>query len=279
MSKPSYSVIICSIEAGKFARVSENYKTLLAGYPFEIIGIHDAHSLAEGYNRGIARSSGDILIFSHDDILILDRRFADKITERLKSYQLLGFVGSRCVVNGTWFGAGQPHIRGLISHARPGERQLSIDLFGVEEWPVAGDMQVMDGLCLIARRDAVGKGFDSETFDGFHLYDLDFTLGRHLAGCRLGVICDIPIVHESAGRFDDAHQIYASRFCDKYAEQIRVAIAASNITRPDARPNGKRVVFDEPAGLMDAWQQNVLHRATIGIYRNTSGSSILRVSN
>jgi hypothetical protein len=36
----------------------------------EIIGIHDARSLADGYNRGIAQSRGEHIILSHDDIEI-----------------------------------------------------------------------------------------------------------------------------------------------------------------------------------------------------------------
>ena len=105
MTTPKFSVIICSIEAAKFARVSERYKTLLAGHPFEIIGIHDARSLAEGYNRGIDQSDGDILVFSHDDVLILDSGFADKIVDRLARFDLLGFVGTTGNARGT-----PPHL-------------------------------------------------------------------------------------------------------------------------------------------------------------------------
>ena len=74
MERPSnsaISVVICSIDARKFERVSENYRMLFAGRDIEIIGIHDARSLAEGYTRGIAQSRGARVILSHDDIEIL----------------------------------------------------------------------------------------------------------------------------------------------------------------------------------------------------------------
>jgi len=45
---------------------------LLGDEPYEIVAVRDARSLAEGYNRGVARSSGDIVILSHDDIEFLD---------------------------------------------------------------------------------------------------------------------------------------------------------------------------------------------------------------
>ena len=53
------SVVICSIDSAKFARVTDNYRKLLDGREFEIIGIHDARSLADGYNRGIANARGE----------------------------------------------------------------------------------------------------------------------------------------------------------------------------------------------------------------------------
>jgi hypothetical protein len=68
---PSLSIVICSIDARKFERVSQNYRQRFAGRDVEIVGIHDARSLAEGYNRGIARSRGERVILSHDDIEIL----------------------------------------------------------------------------------------------------------------------------------------------------------------------------------------------------------------
>jgi hypothetical protein len=47
MERPSnsaISIVICSIDARKFERVSENYRMLFAGRDIEIIGIHDARS-------------------------------------------------------------------------------------------------------------------------------------------------------------------------------------------------------------------------------------------
>ena len=66
------SIIICSADPQLFAKVCANYRpALLRSVSHEIIGIHDACSLCEGYNRGIARASGDVLVFSHDDIEIV----------------------------------------------------------------------------------------------------------------------------------------------------------------------------------------------------------------
>lgn len=266
MNRPRISVIICSIDAGKFARISEHYAQRLAAYEHEIIGIHDASSLAEGYNRGMAQSRGDILIFSHDDLLILDPAFAEKIVDRLQTYDLLGFAGTSKLITATWFGAGQPHLHGAIGHAKPGQRQLALNIYGAAAWPVVGDIQAIDGFCMIARRPlAETWPFDAATFDGFHLYDLDFSYAAYLAGHRLGVCCDIPILHESAGNFADQHLYYAERFVLKYAGQL------AN-TRPEditgERP-GRGALFSDHHALLRAWQPEILARATQAMRRGS----------
>lgn len=266
--KPSvrFSVIICSIEAIKFARVSECYTHLLSSYPHEIIGIHDARSLAEAYNRGIARASGDILIFSHDDILILDPAFAEKIAQRMEEYDLLGFVGTDKLITATWFGAGQPHLHGVVAHGKPGAPQLSLNVYGVHHWPVAGNIQAMDGFCMVTTRaTAQAVGFDAQTFDGFHLYDLDFSYSAFLAGHRLGICCDIPIIHESTGNFGHQHLHFAERFVWKHIAQIGQTAPESIIGEAPGR--GAR--FPEHKALLRAWQADLLSRVTIAMNRST----------
>jgi len=266
-TRPRFSVILCSIEPLKFARISAGYTRLLAAYPHEIIGIHDAASLAEGYNRGMAQSTGDILIFSHDDILILDPGFADKLAQRLEHLDLLGFAGTDKLITATWFGAGQPHLHGVIAHAKPGDRHLSLNVYGVHDWPVAGNIQAIDGFCMVATRStALAVGFDAATFDGFHLYDLDFSYSAYLAGYRLGACCDIPILYESSGNFGFSHLHYAERFVLKHVAEL-------GHTDPKAIQGGfpgRVALFPDHQALLQAWQPALLQRATLAMNRPDS---------
>lgn len=264
MKTPMFSIVICSIDAGKFARISESYRHLFRAHAHEIIGIHDAGSLAEGYNRGLAQSRGDILIFSHDDILFLDDALPEKIRERMLDFDLLGFAGTDKLITATWFGAGLPHLHGAIAHAEPGSRALTLNVYGATAWPVAKDIQALDGCCLIARRALAERlGFDAQTFDGFHLYDLDFSFAAHLAGYRIGICCDIPILHESAGNFAKRHLHYAERFLLKYARQLGQTDPKSiSGTRP-----GRGADFPDHQALRAAWRPEILQRATLAMYR------------
>lgn len=262
MNAQKISIIICSIEAGKFARISESWRHLFRQHSLEIIGIHDAKSLTEGYNRGISRSTGEILIFSHDDILILDDDFAKKITVRLQDYDLLGFAGTSKLITGTWFAAGQPHIHGVVAHAKPKQPFISLDVFGVGDGPVVPDIKAIDGLCMIATREvAETVGFDADIFDGFHLYDLDFSFSAWQRGYKLGVCCDIPIIHESAGNFDERHHRYKIAFIQKHQDNLETGKEL-----PSSK--GRSIALKTVDALRRSWQPDLLKRATIAIRRD-----------
>ncbi|MDR0635428.1 MAG: glycosyltransferase family protein [Azoarcus sp.] len=269
MSAPRFSIIVCSIDAWKFAKVSACYARLLAGVPFEIIGIHNAHSLAEGYNQGLHQCRGEIVVFSHDDVLFLDHDFARKIGERMQDWDVLGFAGSSRAIYPIWFAANWPHLYGAACHwalCRPGV--LTFDIYGANGWPVSGDIRLLDGLCMIARREvAAAVGFDDETFDGWHLYDCDFSFAASRAGYRIGVCCDIPYIHASTSiqttesAFDSsAYTKYVKRFLAKYREEkfpeYRLTpLQSVGLALPDHHT------------LKQLWNETTFRRATLAITR------------
>ena len=110
------SIIICSVTPEKFARVSANFKIVLGEVLHEVIGIHDAQSLSEGYNRGIARASGDVLIFCHDDIEIISPDFHARISAHLQNHDLIGCVGTNCLIDSAWIAGGDPYIHGVVAY-------------------------------------------------------------------------------------------------------------------------------------------------------------------
>ena len=220
MSRCKISVIICSIHPAKLARVSANYAALLGGVAHEIISINDARSLCEGYNRGIAQAMGDVLVFSHDDIEILTPDFAERLLAHLTRYDLVGVVGTTRVVDATWGMAGWPHCHGQVVHRDPTLAACSVSLFRVAAGTVE-DIQGLDGLFFAARRRVIDAlRFDAATFDGFHLYDLDFSYSAFMAGFKLAVCNDIVIAHDSRGKFDEAYEKYALRFVAKHRNTL-----------------------------------------------------------
>jgi GT2 family glycosyltransferase len=252
---PAFSVVICSINALRFAEASLCYEELLADFPHEIIGIHDASSLAEGYNRGLRRALGDIVIFSHDDVLILDPAFATKIATRMQTFDILGFAGTTHLCSEAWFFSDidKPGVQAGIwgSLYEAGSKLMTISSgFAGKGQLFVGDIQALDGLCFMARREvAIEIGFDEITFDGWHFYDLDFTFAAYLAGKKLGVCRDIPILHASNGDFDEAWLHQAQKFLDKYS---RYGIVKSGLRSRNA--SGKGVACEDLDEFLAMWR-------------------------
>ena len=214
---PEVSVVICSVDATKFTAVCENYHRLLEGWRHEIIGIHDARSLCEGFNRGFARARGDVIVFSHDDIEILSPHFAATLVTALAKHDVIGVAGSNAFPeNGLWAPRGSAHAHGQVAHRVPGEKTYSAYVFGIGGAVTPG-IQVLDGVFFAARREVVEKvRFDAEMFDGFHFYDIDFTYRASLSGFRVAVCNEICVVHHSRGRFGSEWRMYADRFLGKH---------------------------------------------------------------
>jgi Tfp pilus assembly protein PilF len=211
----SYSVIFCSVDASKRERAKAMYQRLLAGRCYEIIAVEDAKSLAEAYNRAIAASTGENVILSHDDIEILATNFASRIEAHLAAFDAIGVMGGTEMSGPAWCWSRHPHLRGWITHRSPTDEVWEVSV--VDPRPVAGPVAVLDGVFVAARRAVFATvTFDELTFDGFHLYDMDWSVRTTRAGFRIGVAGDLLVVHESRGNYDKRWAVYAERFCDKY---------------------------------------------------------------
>ena len=212
----TFSFVICSIEPRKFAAVSNTIAARFARFDHELIRINDADSLCEGYTRGLARATGEAVVMCHDDIDLVAPDAAERQARHLTAHDLVGVAGTTLVTGPAVFWSGHPHIHGWMAHRLPGETDYEL-AFSSLAAPVAGGMQAIDGVLMACRRElALEIPFDAATFDGFHLYDLDFSYRAHLAGRRVAVACDLGIVHASKGRFDRDWERYAGRFRAKY---------------------------------------------------------------
>ncbi len=220
----SFSVIVCSIDEVKKTKICKHYEALLAGHDFEIIQIPDAKSLAEGYNRGAAQSRGSILIFSHDDIEILSADFARRLICHLSWHDVVGVAGTSRLVSPVWSFAGRPHLHGYVVRRFPEYDCFRVECYG----PAAtgAPIQALDGILIAAsRKVCTSIPFDQATFDGFHLYDIDFTFSAYSAGFRIGVAEDILVLHESRRAYDGVWARFAEKFSAK--QKGRVAFPAT----------------------------------------------------
>ncbi len=252
----SFSIVFCSIDDAKCRNATALYERLFANVDHEIIAIRDARSLAEAYNRAVARSRGDIVILSHDDIDILAVDFAARLAGCFDQVDAVGAIGGENIAGPRWSSCDHPHLSGWITHRPQPGMPYHVDL--VSPRPRRANMMALDGVFLAARRKVFAKiRFDESTFDGFHLYDIDWTYRASKAGFRLGTAGDLLIVHESRGNFDETWRLYADRFCDKHQVEYRPGTNALFYEQPLDTGDQVRRFF----GHLTALDQPVLSSA------------------
>ncbi len=180
------SVIIVSQNDQRYAEVDAQYEKAFADWAHERIRISDATSMYDGYARGFEKSSGDIVVFSHDDIRFAVPDFAARLAETISEADIVGVAGTTKVSGPALLWSGHPHLHGAITHKAPA--------------------------------DASYEGFDTERIPGFHLYDLDFSYRAHLAGARITIACDLALIHQSRGNFDAGWNTAQAAFAAKFPE-------------------------------------------------------------
>ena len=247
-------MIICSIDSSKYTRAARMYERLLRSTDFEIIGIHDASGLAEGYNRGLSQSHGDL-------------RFSSPTTMSnsfVPDFFSTGFKGTWLTVTCSawqargrltspdWLLPGLPYAYGQMAYPN----FQNTGQFAVVMWSVPARridrVQAMDGVFLCARRSVAQQVlFDQTNFPGFHLYDSDFTYRAFLAGHKLSIAADLYPLHESGGdqngrfKHPGRHTLHPKvRPPSNAPERLAVPSCASGGPNPGRRPRGH-----DPASL------------------------------
>jgi GT2 family glycosyltransferase len=250
------SFVLCSVDAAKYAGATRSLARAMAGAAHEFVGVHDARSLCEGWTRGLARARGDPVVFCHDDIAVHAPRLREVLDGHFARADVVGVVGTRACVGMDWSEAGIDDAEGAVVEDRGDGPRFRF--YGADADDAGGvpAIQALDGLFVAARRDAAeAVGFDGDTFDGWHGYDADFTFRAHLAGWRVRVALDIPIVHYSRGVPDAARLRYHLRFADKHRASLAPRRGAwVDASAPIALPDGLAAAYDRAnLARLHAW--------------------------
>jgi len=194
---------------------------------WELIVIDGAkHDLFTGYNEGASRAKGDELCFVHHDVQFLGNLLSFRTSFDLLKNPSTGFIGIagavRLDADGTLWSNPTPEERFLLSDCRGMALVPGDNPFGVKGlcWPTVGAIfgptLVVDGVILLCTRRLFDSlnGFDSNTFKGFHFYDIDISLRAHLAN-KPNYIAPIPLYHGSTGNYDQdwdaARQVFLKK--------------------------------------------------------------------
>lgn len=141
-------------------------------------------------NQGLARAKYDYICVMHNDLLILEDGWLEKIVSVMEGDHKIGIAGL----------AGRKEIydTGCVNEASLKHKLKAEDLNAPMSEEIA-DVAVIDGLCFVMTRRFLekAKGFD-ETFGYMHCYDLDISLQSISAGFR-NVVVSVAAMHMGNG--------------------------------------------------------------------------------
>jgi hypothetical protein len=226
------SVIICSVDPSRLAKVSDNIgKTI--GVPYELIAVDNAsgrYGICAAYNLAGSRARYPLLCFMHEDIAFETRDWGQLVHRHFQDPEvgLLGVAGgdARALVPCSWsvpIGSKQIH---LIQHYKY-LKGISEHLLETDPSGYADKKRVvaLDGLWLCTRKEIFARfQFDEAAFPGFHGYDIDYSLqvGRTSG---VYVVFDILIHHYSEGSPDRSWLKSAMRLSRKWRRQLPVSVS------------------------------------------------------
>lgn len=198
------SFICCYTKEDVLEELKES-TSCLTDYDIEWILIDNRNkrfsSASSALNYGYKKSSSEILVFLHQDIILYDQVTIDRIVTAVKRGCIAGFAG-RLSDGG--------EIVSSISDGQEKDRVYKYD-FGDNDWV---GVLTCDECFVAMTRDTYKKvgGFDEEYFDGWHLYAVDLTLRAYERY--------IPVVVVKANAWHKSHGIMNKDF-DRYKNVLR----------------------------------------------------------
>lgn len=190
----------------KASAVEKNVRETI-GVPCEFI-IEDNREAGRGicsvYNHCAARARYENLCFLHEDVVFHGNGWGSSVVGQLqkKDTGIIGFMGSvyKSKAPSGW----NVHPRLNRSHFIQTDKSGGVR----RSDEGTGDFRpclLLDGACLFVRRDVWAEiPFDEVLLDGFHCYDIDFSLQTSAKGYRNYVCGTVWLEHLSDGTFSDA---------------------------------------------------------------------------
>ena len=173
-------------------------------------------SLTEIYNKALDDSTNDIIVFSHDDIILENNNWGRKLIKHYNNseYGLLGVAGTTHMAStGRWW-EDNTKMMGRVKHTNDGKtwENKYCSVFSKEILETC----CLDGVIFSCHRDRIKSRFD-ESVGGFHFYDIDFTFNNHLLGVKCGIIFDVRLTHKSMGMTNEEWEENRKSFVNKFS--------------------------------------------------------------
>lgn len=226
------SIIVCSVSPDKLKLFGDNLAHTI-GTPYELIAIDnrkDNFSITKVYNMGAAQAKYPYVCFAHEDIAFHTGNWGEIILSQLALPQtgVIGFAGASIKTKNLsgWITDKKFINLNLIQRDKGIAKK---ELIREGNNPAAAkelfqQVITLDGLCMFSRKDVWAQNqFDERNFDGFHLYDLDFSFS--VSRKFKNFVCfGIDIEHFSTGSYNHEWLRYTRVFHKKWEAELPASV-------------------------------------------------------
>ncbi|PJJ64255.1 glycosyltransferase [Chryseobacterium geocarposphaerae] len=197
------SIIVSSYQENDFSRFSKSVHETIGIPDFEIIKVWNPNlmSITEAYNLGAEKSKYEILLFIHEDIVFHTENWGEKLIHHLNNPEVgvIGVAGSSYVpvAPSSWTVSKEYNVVNILQSDK--KNPIIEHLQSVHQQMTK--VYTIDGVFMAITKKNFNTIKFNEEINGFHGYDLDFSL-RTAKTFQNYIVNDILVQHFSKGNRD-----------------------------------------------------------------------------
>ena len=183
-------------------------------------------SLSQVYNEIINESENDIVVLCHDDIYFDTNNWGKKLIKNYdkNNFDIIGVAGTTSIPeSGRWW-EDMTKMSGIVNHEHEGrkwESKYSSSLLDSLQ-----EVCLIDGVFISFNKNNIKHKFN-ESVEGFHFYDVYFSVENHLSGCKIGVTHDFRLTHKSIGMTNEKWEENKTKFSELFEDKLPINLRPS----------------------------------------------------
>lgn len=218
------SIIICSRNSSLPNALCQNIEQTI-GETYETVCVDSTArglSIFEAYNQGVQQAKGEYLVFMHDDIVFRTQNWGRIISQSLedKKTGIVGVLGGHIIDETSYSWTSSGFYSGQVIQVANGKTTT----YNHNEAGLGNMVIALDGMLLAMRKELFDKEilkWDSDTYNGFHFYDLDICMQAVSKGYMVQVV-PILVEHHSLGAFNQSFYDSCKAFHLKWDDLLPV---------------------------------------------------------
>jgi len=179
-------------------------------------------NLSQTYNEILKESEYDYVVLCHDDIEFDTINWGKKIINHFNNtdFGILGVAGTTDIPESGMWWEDKRKMMGIVNHKHQGKKWESKYSKSWGDEITQGCF--VDGLFIALNKKEIKVNFD-ESVDGFHFYDVYFSVNNFLKGVKVGVLYNIRLTHLSIGQTNEQWEKNRIIFSENYKESLPIS--------------------------------------------------------